>query len=89
MLTFYNLRTGLPQDAFVETRSRHETRLLRDYDRDAQAMTRTKGMLWLVDRAFIDAPFWDAKKAKLASTMITRMKSSLRIDSTEGLLDCR
>jgi hypothetical protein len=29
---------------FVETRSRHETRLLRDYDRDAQAITRTKGM---------------------------------------------
>jgi len=85
LLTFYNLRTGLPQDVFVETRSRHETRLLRDYDRDARAMTRTKGMLWLVDRAFIDAPFWDAKKAKLASTMITRMKSSLRIDSTEGL----
>jgi hypothetical protein len=85
LLTFYNLRTGLPRDVFVETRSRHETRLLRDYDRDAQAMTRTKGMLWLVDRAFIDASFWDAKKAKLASTMITRMKSSLRIDSTEGL----
>lgn len=85
LLTFYNLRTGLPRDVFVETRSRHETRLLRDYDRDAQAMTRTKGMLWLVNRAFIDAPFWDAKKAKLASTMITRMKSSLRIDSTEGL----
>lgn len=85
LLTFYNLRTGLPQDVFVETRSRHESRMLRDYDRNAQAMTRIKGMLWLVDRAFIDASFWDAKKAKLASTMITRMKSSLRIDSTEGL----
>jgi hypothetical protein len=85
LLTFYNLRTGLPRDVFVETRSRHETRLLRDYDRDAQAMTRTRNMVWLVDRAFIDAPFWDTKKAKLASTMITRMKSSLRIDSSEGL----
>ena len=41
--------------------------------------------VWLVDRACIDAPFWDAHKAKLASTMITRMKSSLHIDSTEGL----
>ena len=85
LLTFYNLRTGLPRDVFVETRSRHETRLLRDYDRDAQAMTRTRNRVWLVDRAFIDAPFWDTKKAKLASTMITRMKSSLRIDSSEGL----
>jgi hypothetical protein len=85
LLTFYNLRRGLAQDVFVETRLRHETRMLRDDDRNAQAMTQNKGMSWLVDRALIDASFWDAKKAKLASPMITRMKSSLRIDSTEGL----
>jgi hypothetical protein len=41
--------------------------------------------LFLVDRAFIDARFWDAKKAKCAITIITRMKANLRIDSTEGL----
>jgi len=34
---------------------------------------------------FIDARFWDAKKAKRAITIITRMKANLRIDSTEDL----
>jgi hypothetical protein len=48
-------------------------------------MTRHKGALWLVDRAFIDAAFWDSRKKRLGVTLITRMKSSLCIDSTEPL----
>ena len=85
LLSFYDVRLGCVADVHVDTRSRHETLLLRDYDRSDQAMTRHKGALWLVDRAFIDAPFWDKKKKRLGITMITRMKSSLRVDSTEGL----
>jgi hypothetical protein len=84
-LTFYNLRLGVAQDAQVEIRSRHETAILRDYDNEAHALTRTRGALFVVDRAFVDAPFWDAKKRKLAITMITRMKANLRIDSSEDL----
>ena len=37
----------------------------------------------MVDRAFIDALFLDAKKRTQAITLITRMKSNLRIDSSE------
>ena len=85
LLSFYNLRLGLTEDVYVATRSRHETLLLRDYDRSDQALTHERRVLWLVDRAFIDAPFWDAKKRALGSTLITRMKSNLRVDSTEGL----
>ena len=85
LLSFYDVRLGCVADVHVDTRSRHETLLLRDYDQSDQAMTRHKGALWLVDRAFIDAPFWDKKKKRLGITMITRMKSSLRVDSTEGL----
>jgi hypothetical protein len=77
LLSFYNLRLGIPEDAYVETRSHHEQLLLRDYDRDASALTRQRHTLWLVDRAFIDGRFWDQKKAQLGQTMITRMKSSL------------
>ncbi len=84
-LSFYNLRLGLPEDVRVETRSRHETRILRDYDEDTQALTRERRGLWLVDRGFIDAPFWDAKQRALQITMITHMKSNLCINSTEGL----
>jgi hypothetical protein len=85
LLSFYDVRLGCVADVHVDTRSRHETLLLRDYDQSDQAMTRHKGALWLVDRAFIDAQFWDKKKKRLGITMITRMKSSLRVDSTEGL----
>jgi hypothetical protein len=62
LLSFYNLRLGVPEDVRVDTRSRHETRILRDYDQEPQALTRERRGLWLVDRAFIDAPFWDAKQ---------------------------
>ncbi|EGV18519.1 hypothetical protein [Thiocapsa marina] len=84
-MSFYHLRLGVTEDVQVETRSRHETATLRDYDRSPGALTRERYTLFLVDRAFIDARFWDAKKAAGAITIITRMKASLRIDSTEGL----
>jgi hypothetical protein len=45
-------------------------------------MTQQKGALWLVDRAFINARFWDNKKKRLGVTMITRMKKGLSVDST-------
>ena len=85
LLSFYNLRLGVPEDAQVETRNRHETAILRDYDRSPHALTRERHTLFLVDRAFIDARFWDAKKTACAITIITRMKANLRIDSTEDL----
>jgi len=85
LLSFYDVRLGCVADVHVDTRSRHETLLLRDYDQSDQAMTRHRGALWLVDRAFIDAPFWDKKKKRSAITLITRMKSTLCVDSTEGL----
>ena len=65
----------------METRSAHEIPCLRDYDRHAaDALTRGKNALWVVDRALIDARFWDAKKQKLHCTMITRMKENLVVD---------
>jgi hypothetical protein len=76
LLSFYDVRLGCPTDEHVETRSRHEITLLRDYEQSAQAMTRDKGALWLVDRAFIDAAFWDDRKKSLGVTMITRMKKA-------------
>jgi hypothetical protein len=85
LLSFYDVRLGIPTDVYVDTRNRHETALLRDYDQSNHAVTRHKGALWLVDRGFIDAPYWDNKKKRLTITMITRMKSSLCIDSSEVL----
>ncbi|MGB7550817.1 MAG: transposase [Chromatiaceae bacterium] len=75
----------MPEDVRVDTRSRHETRILRDYDQEPQALTRERRGVWLVDRAFIDAPCWDAKQQALQITLIRRMKSNRCVDSTEGL----
>jgi len=39
----------------------------------------------LVDRAFIDASFWDKKEKKHSVTMINRMKKSIVVLSSEDL----
>ena len=85
LLCFYDVRLGCVADVHVDTRSRHELNLLRDDDESELAMTRHQRALWLVDRAFIDAACWDKKKKRLGITLITRMKSSLCVDSTAGL----
>ncbi len=85
LLSFYHLRLGVPEAVRIDTRSRHDTRILRDYDQDAQALSRERCGLWRVDRAFIDAPCWDAKQRALPITLITRMKSHRCVDATEGL----
>lgn len=84
-LSFYDLRLGCPCDVQVETRNHHETALLREYDTRAGALTQQKSALWVVDRAFIDAAYWDKKKIKLKATMITRMKSNLIIEQYDDL----
>jgi hypothetical protein len=92
LLTFYDVRLGCPCDVQMDTRNRHETTLLKDYDSNPDALTHQKNALWLVDRAFIDAKFWEAKKKKHKITMITRMKSSLIINQRDDLpvadIDC-
>ncbi|MFZ1537035.1 MAG: hypothetical protein WAT23_06605, partial [Chromatiaceae bacterium] len=82
--SFYNLRLGVDEDVRVDTHSCHETRILRDYDQEPQALTRVRRGPWRVDRAFIDTPFGDAKQRALQITQITRMKSNRCVDATEG-----
>lgn len=85
LLTFYDVRLGCPHDLYVDTSSRHETAMLRDYSKQPTAVTSEKGALWLADRAFIDAPFWDRQKSKRRITLITRMKKNLVIEDTKAL----
>lgn len=49
LLSFYNLRLGIPEAVHVDTRSRHETLLLRDYDRLPSALTgeRIRSGCWI------------------------------------------
>lgn len=85
LLAFQNLRIGIIDDVLTDTRSRHEMRLLRDYDQRSDALTQERRTVWVADRAFVNAPFWDAKQRALKATVITRMKKNLGVDSTEGL----
>lgn len=77
LLSFYNVRLGVPCDVHVSTHSEHEIPALKDYDQGCNPLTQEKDSLWLVDRAFIDAKFWNKKKQQNKTTMITRMKISL------------
>lgn len=83
LLSIYDVRRGCVVDVVVETRSRHEIPIMKDYDATDGALTRVEKALWLVDRAFIDAKHWDQKKRKHGITMITRMKRNLSIESNE------
>ncbi len=79
LLTFYDVRLGCPVDVTVETKSRHEISLLKSSNFIGLTEKRS---LHLVDRAFIDAPYWNSKKKKYGITMISRMKDSLIVEST-------
>ncbi len=80
LLTFFDARLGCPVDVVVETDTTHEINVLKScnfqrlYKRNA---------LFLVDRGFIDASYWNSKKTKYGITMISRMKASLVVESSE------
>lgn len=83
-LTHFDLRTGIPLMSRVDTQSIAEIKLLKealcDTELDCMAI---KSAIHVVDRAFIDALYWDKLKVKRESTMITRMKSNLKFEAAE------
>ena len=76
LLTAFNLRFGVPVNIQVETDSISEIKLLKERQ-ESNELTKQKHSLWVVDRAFIDAPYWDIRKTKYSVPMITRMKDKL------------
>ena len=82
LLTAYNLRSGIPIDVEVETSSISEIKLLKE-SRAFSNLTSVKNSLWILDRAFIDALYWDRRKKDHGVTMITRMKNNLNYSVLE------
>jgi len=74
LLTFYDLRKGIPLDVKTETTSLGEMRVLKEA-LDHSHWMEVKNALYSVDRAFIDVRYWDERKRKYKATMITRFKS--------------
>ncbi len=80
-LTHFDMRTGIPLMSHVETESIAEIKWLKEGLRSAELdCMAIKSAIHVVDRAFIDARYWDGLKIKLQSTMITRMKSNLKFE---------
>lgn len=76
LMTIFDLRAGIPINTEVDTDSISEIRYLKERW-VGEDLTKQKNSLWVVDRAYIDAPYWDIRKNKNKVTMITRMKSNL------------
>ena len=73
LMTFYDLRKGIPLKVKAETTSIGEMRVVKEALDDNRWMG-VKNALYSVDRAFIDARYWDARKLKYQVTMVTRFK---------------
>ncbi len=83
-LTTYDLRAGIAVDSNTETRSIDEMRFVKEVWR-ASWWTRQKNALYVVDRAFIEARYWDQRNKDVQATVITRMKSSFSYQVLENL----
>jgi len=73
-MTTYDMRAGIAVDSNTETTSIDEMRFLKEGWISPQ-WTCQKKALYVVDRAFIEARYWDQRKTKYGATVITRMKS--------------
>lgn len=87
LLTFYDVRKGIPLGVVTETQSISEIKLLKQGMNRSQDLMEVKNAIYSVDRAFIDGPYWDERKKKYQSTVVTRMKSNLNY-SQEGKERC-
>lgn len=82
LMTFYDLRKGIPLDVKTETTSLGEMRVIKEA-LDYSHWMSVKNALYSVDRAFIDARYWDERKRKYSATMVTRFKSTMTYNEVE------
>ncbi|MDP5209448.1 transposase [Microbulbifer sp. 2205BS26-8] len=80
MLAFYDVRIGAPASVQIETRNFHEMRVFKDYGQEPGSLLKERRALWVVDRAYVDMPFWDAQYKGYRQTVITRMKDNLLVE---------
>jgi len=83
-MTTYDMRAGIAVDTNTETASIDEMRFLKE-DCIALQWTCQKNALYVVDRAFIEARYWDQRKTKYHATVITRMKSVFKYQILEEI----
>ena len=85
MLTFYDVRLGVPIGVRIETSNRHELLVLKDELLSKEScFEKVKGAIFIVDRAFVHMSFWDNQKSNSKTTMITRSKTNLIFTSSQS-----
>lgn len=83
-LTTYDMRAGIAVDSNTETTSIDEMRFVKEVW-NASWWTSQKNAIYVVDRAFIEARYWDQRKTSVNATVITRMKSTFKYQALEQL----
>ena len=83
-LTTYDMRAGIAVDSNTETTSIDEMRFVKEVW-NASWWTSQKNAIYVVDRAFIEARYWDQRKTSVSATVITRMKTTFKYQVLESL----
>jgi hypothetical protein len=81
------MRAGIAVDSSTESVSIDEMRFIKE-GWIASHWTCQKNALYVVDRAFIEARYWDVRKTKYGATLITRMKTTFKYEILEGNSRC-
>lgn len=84
LLPYFDVRRGIPVDVSVDTTSAHETTVLKNYVLTKESVFHERGALWLADRGFVDAKFWDSLKQAREIEVITRLKENMLINSRQS-----
>lgn len=83
-LATYDLRAGIAVDVQTDTTSVDEMRFVKEYWEQAY-WSCVKNAIYVVDRAYIQASYWDLRKKKYKATVITRLKSTFVYEVLETL----
>ena len=83
-MTTYDMRAGIAVDSSTETVSIDEMRFIKEVW-PASHWSCQKNAIYVVDRAFIEARYWDLRKARHDATVITRMKSTFNYQVIEEM----
>ena len=78
----YDMRAGIAVDSYTETTSIDEMCFIKEGWIDSH-WTYQKNVLYVIDRAFIEARYWDVRKTKYGATVITRMKTTFKYEILE------
>lgn len=83
-LATYDLRKGIAVDIQTETMSVDEMRFVKELWQQ-EHWTCIKNAIYIIDRAYIEARYWDRRKKEFHATVITRLKSSFSYEVVEKL----